>query len=48
MALGMPIAFALIVCALALMLWLGNFDSQIVAQNMIMGANTSPLLPSPL
>jgi TRAP-type transport system large permease protein len=47
MALGMPIAFALIVCALALMLWLGNFDSQIVAQNMIIGADNFQLLAVP-
>jgi tripartite ATP-independent transporter DctM subunit len=43
----MPIAFALIVCALALMLWLGNFDSQIVAQNMIIGADNFQLLAVP-
>lgn len=47
MALGMPIAFALIVCALALMVWLGNFDSQIVAQNMIIGADNFQLLAVP-
>ena len=47
MALGMPIAFALIVCALALMFWLGNFDSQIVAQNMIIGADNFQLLAVP-
>jgi TRAP-type transport system large permease protein len=47
MALGMPIAFALIVCALALMIWLGNFDSQIVAQNMIIGADNFQLLAVP-
>jgi len=47
MSLGMPIAFALIVCALALMLWLGNFDSQIVAQNMIIGADNFQLLAVP-
>ncbi len=47
MALGMPIAFALIVCALALMLWLGNFDRQIVAQNMIIGADNFQLLAVP-
>lgn len=47
MATGMPIAFALIVCALALMLWLGNFDSQIVAQNMIIGADNFQLLAVP-
>jgi len=47
MALGMPIAFALIVCGLALMLWMGIFDSQIVAQNLIIGADNFPLLAVP-
>ena len=47
MSLGMPIAFALIVCGLALMLWLGNFDSQIVAQNLIIGADNFQLLAVP-
>jgi len=47
MALGMPVAFALIVCALALMLWLGIFDAQIIAQNMIIGADSFQLLAVP-
>ncbi len=47
MALGMPVAFALIVCGLALMLWLGLFDSQIVAQNLIIGADNFQLLAVP-
>ena len=47
MAIGMPIAFALLVCAVALMLWLGVFDSQIVAQNLIGGADSFPLLAVP-
>ena len=47
MSLGMPIAFALIVCALSLMWWMGIFDSQIVAQNMIVGADNFPLLAVP-
>jgi len=47
MALGMPIAFALIVCAVALMLWLGVFDTQIIAQNMIIGADSFQLLAIP-
>jgi hypothetical protein len=40
MALGMPIAFALIVCGVALMYQLDIFDSQIVAQNIINGADS--------
>jgi len=47
MALGMPVAFALIVCALALMLHSGMFDPQIIAQNMIVGADTFTLLAIP-
>ncbi len=47
MAIGMPIAFALIVCAVALMLWLGVFDTQIIAQNMIVGADSFQLLAIP-
>ena len=47
MALGMPIAFALIVCGVALMLHLGIFDPQIIAQNMSNGANSFPLMAVP-
>lgn len=47
MALGMPIAFALIVCGVALMHSLGIFDSQIVAQNIINGADSFPLMAVP-
>jgi tripartite ATP-independent transporter DctM subunit len=47
MALGMPIAFALIVCAVALMFWLGVYDTQIIAQNMIIGADSFQLLAIP-
>src|ERR1700754_2349822 len=47
MALGMPIAFALIVCGVALMLQLDIFDSQIVAQNIINGADSFPLMAVP-
>ena len=47
MALGMPVAFALLVCALALMLFLGIFDAQIIAQNMIIGADNFQLLAVP-
>jgi tripartite ATP-independent transporter DctM subunit len=47
MALGMPIAFALIVCGVALMSTIGMFDSQIVAQNIINGADSFPLMAIP-
>ena len=47
MALGMPIAFALIVCGVCLMFAMGLFDTQIVAQNLINGADNFPLLAVP-
>ena len=47
MALGMPIAFALLACGVALMLHLSMFDTQIVAQNLINGADSFPLMAIP-
>lgn len=47
MALGMPIAFALLLCGIALMLHIDLFDSQIIAQNLINGADSFPLLAVP-
>ena len=47
MALGLPIAFALLACGAALMWHLGSFDPQILAQNTIEGANSFPLLAVP-
>src|SRR6476619_8044072 len=47
MALGMPIAFALIVCGVALMYALDIFDAQIIAQNIINGADSFPLMAVP-
>src|SRR5213596_2660926 len=47
MTLGMPIAFALLVCGVALMLQLGNFDTQILAQNLLEGTNNYPLMAVP-
>ena len=47
MTLGMPIAFALLVCAVALMVHLGNFDAQILAQNVLEGTNNYPLMAVP-
>ncbi|WP_341645510.1 TRAP transporter large permease subunit [Thauera sp. SDU_THAU2] len=46
-ALGIPIAFALLLVGIALMLHLDMFDAQIVAQNLINGANSFPLLAVP-
>ena len=47
MALGIPIAFALLVSGAALMLHLDLFDPQILAQNVINGADSYPLLAVP-
>lgn len=47
MMLGMPIAFALIVCGVALMATMGNFDAQIVAQNLVSGADNFSLMAVP-
>ena len=47
MALGMPIAYALIVCGIALMVHMDIFDSQIIAQNIINGADSFPLMAVP-
>lgn len=47
MALGIPIAFALLICGAALMLHMGTFDAQILAQNLIEGSNSFPLLAVP-
>lgn len=47
MALGMPVAFALIGCGLAMMFYMGITDPQIIIQNMWDGANSFPLLAVP-
>ena len=47
MAIGVPISFALLVCGAALMWQLGMLDPQILAQNLINGANSYPLLAVP-
>ncbi|MFA9441085.1 TRAP transporter large permease subunit [Uliginosibacterium sp. sgz301328] len=47
MALGVPIAFALLLCGVALMVHLDMFDAQILAQNVINGADSFPLLAVP-
>jgi len=47
MALGIPIAFALLLSGVALMWHLGQFDPQILAQNVINGADSFPLLAVP-
>jgi tripartite ATP-independent transporter DctM subunit len=53
MAIGMPIAYALLVCGLTLMAFLSatsglvTFDSQILAQRFVDGADNFPLLAVP-
>jgi TRAP-type transport system large permease protein len=47
MALGMPVAFALIGCGIVMMFYMGVTDPQIVIQNMWDGANSFPLLAVP-
>jgi TRAP-type transport system large permease protein len=47
MAFGMPVAFALILTGVALMYQLNFFDAQLVAQNMIAGADIYPLMAVP-
>ena len=53
MALGMPIAYALLVCGVSLMAWLASngtlaaFDTQILAQRFVDGADNFPLLAVP-
>jgi tripartite ATP-independent transporter DctM subunit len=47
MAIGVPVAFSLIVCGIALMAYLGIYDSQIVAQKILDGADSFVLLAIP-
>ena len=47
MAIGMPIAYSLLLCGVALMYHLSIFDPQIIAQNLINGADSFPLMAVP-
>lgn len=47
MALGMPVAFALMLSGIAMMIHLGYFDSQLLAQSMLNGADNFPLMAVP-
>ena len=47
MVIGMPIAQALVLTGVALMWHLDMFDAQILAQNVITGADSFPLLAVP-
>ncbi|ARP84894.1 TRAP transporter large permease [Bordetella genomosp. 9] len=48
MALGMPIAFALMISAVPMMFQLDFVDPQIIGQNMLSGANSFTLMAVPL
>jgi len=47
MAIGVPIAFSLLISGVALMFYLDIFDSQIVAQNLLSGADNFSLMAIP-
>ncbi|NQD92159.1 TRAP transporter large permease subunit [Pseudomonas sp. CrR25] len=47
MAMRIPVAFALMLAGVALMIQLDSFDAQILAQNLISGADSFPLLAIP-
>jgi len=47
MMLGLPIAFSLLVCGLALMVAQGQWDATILSQKLIEGADSFPLLAIP-
>lgn len=47
LALGVPVAFALMFCGVVLMWWMGIFNPQIISQQMVTGANTFTLLAIP-
>ncbi|MDP4732660.1 MAG: TRAP transporter large permease subunit, partial [Limnohabitans sp.] len=53
MALGVPVAYSLLVCGLCLMAYMASngmihaFDSQILAQRFVDGADNFPLLAVP-
>ena len=44
---GIPVAFSLLLCGLALMLYMNVVDIQIMAQNLVHGADSFPLLAIP-
>ncbi|QQK78847.1 TRAP transporter large permease subunit [Salicibibacter cibi] len=45
--LGVPVAFSLLLSAIAMTLVIGIFDPQIIAQNLVYGANNFPLMAIP-
>ena len=47
MALGLPLAFVLLICAIFMMLSLGQSDIMVIAQNMVSGMNNFTLMAIP-
>jgi TRAP-type transport system large permease protein len=47
MAVGLPIAFALLICGAALMVSQGQIDTTILSQKLLEGADSFPLLAIP-
>lgn len=45
--LGIPVAFSLLVCGIALMVHLDLFDAQILAQQIVSGADSFSLMAIP-
>jgi tripartite ATP-independent transporter DctM subunit len=45
--LGVPVAFSMLLSAIAMMIVMGIFDPQIVTQNLVNGANSFPLMAIP-
>ncbi|RGX52805.1 TRAP transporter large permease [Anaerotruncus sp. AF02-27] len=45
--LGIPIAFILLICCAILMLFMGNFDASIIAQQTVAGTNSFALMAIP-
>ena len=47
MSIGVPVAFALMLSGVAMMLLMGNLDAQILAQRLVNGADSYPLMAIP-
>ena len=47
MAMGIPVAISLLICGISLMVYLGQFDTQILASNLMDGADNFPLMAIP-
>nr|WP_275448309.1 TRAP transporter large permease subunit [Mesorhizobium sp. IRAMC:0171] len=47
MGIGIPVAFALMLSGVAMMLLMGNLDAQILAQRLVNGADSYPLMAIP-